>query len=149
MGRNRKFVADLKAYRDLTVAQMRWVFVNSAIDVLADAQTSATGITAGGMLIEGRIPVVSSDLINSLTSGLNGAGGTAGAESYSLALAGLEIGDTAHFEWTMEYAARIEYGFSGTDSLGRTYNQPGWQFVGLNAAKWPEKVEARARQIRT
>ena len=149
MSRNRRFVADIRHFRDMTKKNMRATFVDAAIDVLADAQTSARGITAGGVLIEGRIPVVSKGLISSLTSGLNGAGGMAGAESYSLALAGLEIGDTAHFEWTMEYAARIEYGFSGTDSLGRTYNQPGWQFVGLNAAKWPEKVAARARQIRT
>ena len=145
MSKNRKFVADLKAYRDLTVEQMRTVFVDAAIDVLADAQTSATGITAGGMLIEGRIPVVSSDLINSLTSGLNGGGGTAGAESYSLALAGLEIGDTARFEWTMEYALRVHEGFTGTDALGRSFNQPGWHFVGTNAARWPEFVENRAR----
>ena len=148
MSRNRKFVADLKAYRDLTVEQMRWVFVNSAIDVLADAQTSATGITAGGMLIEGRIPVVSSDLINSLTSGLNGGGGVSGAESYSVALAGLEIGDVATFAWTMEYALRVHEGFTGTDSLGRQFNQPGWQWVAVNAAKWPQKIDARVRQIR-
>lgn len=146
---NRKFIADLNKYRDLTVAQMRWVFVNAAIDVLADAQTSATGITAGGVLIEGRIPVVSKDLISSLTSGLNGGGGATGAESYSLALAGLEIGDTAQFEWTMEYALRVHEGFTGTDSLGRQFNQPGWQWVAVNAAKWPQKVEARSRQIRT
>lgn len=145
MSKNRKFVADLREYRDLTVAQMKAVFVDAVTDVLQAAQTSAQGITAGGVLIEGRIPVVSSDLINSLTSGLNGADGTAGAGSYALALAGLEIGDVARFEWTMAYALRIEHGFTGTDELGREYNQPGWQFVGINAARWPEYVEMRAR----
>ena len=149
MGRNRKFVADLKDYRDLTAKQMRAVFVDAVFDVLEAAQTSATGITAGGMLIEGRIPVVSKDLISSLTSGLNGGGGVSGAESYSLALAGLEIGDVATFEWTIEYALRVHEGFTGTDSLGRQFNQPGWQWVSVNAARWPEKVAARARQIRT
>lgn len=145
MGKNQRFVADLRKYRDVTVAQMKAVFVDAVTDVLQAAQTSAQGISAGGVLIEGRIPVVSSDLINSLTSGLNGEDGTAGAGSYALALAGLEIGDVARFEWTMEYALRIEHGFTGTDELGREYNQPGWQFVGANAARWPEYVEVRAR----
>ena len=145
MSKNRKFVADLRKYRDMTVAQMRWVFVNAVFDVLEGAQTSAQGITAGGVLIEGRIPVVSGDLIKSLTASLNGGGGAEGENSYAVVLAGMEIGDVARFEWTTAYALRIEHGFTGTDELGREYNQPGWQFVGINAARWPEYIEARAR----
>jgi hypothetical protein len=145
MGRNQRFVADISKFRDMTVARMRWVFVNAATDVLEAAQTSAQGITAGGVLIEGRIPVVSGDLIKSLNSSLNGGAGTMGEASYAVALAGLEVGDTARFEWTMAYAARINFGFTGTDAAGRTYNQPGWNFVGFNAARWPDFVAARAR----
>lgn len=145
MSRNQRFVASLESFRDMTVARMRWVFVNAATDVLEAAQTGAQGITAGGVLIEGRIPVVSGDLIKSLNSTIDGGAGVLGEASYAVALAGLEIGSTARFEWTMEYAARINFGFTGTDAAGRTFNQPGWNFVGFNAAKWPEFVAARAR----
>ena len=145
MSRNRRFVADIRHFRDMTKKNMRATFVDAAFDVLEHAQTSARGITAGGVLIEGRIPTVSTDLIKSLSSSVNGGAGALGEGSYALALAGMDIGDTVTFEWTMEYAARIEYGFSGTDALGRTYDVPGWQFVGTNAARWPEFVENRAR----
>jgi hypothetical protein len=147
MADNRRFIADITRHRDMTEARMRAVFVDAVTDVLAAAQTSAQGITAGGVRVEGRIPVVSGDLIKSLNSSLNGAAGTMGAGSYAVALAGLEIGDVARFEWTMEYALRIEHGFTGTDALGRTYDQPGWHFVGHNAAKWPDFVAARARLV--
>ena len=147
MSKNREFVVSLRKYRDKTVAQMRWVFVNSVFDVLEAAQTSAQGITAGGTLVEGKIPVVSSDLINSLASGLDGSVGAPSADSYAVVLAGMEIGQTARFEYTMAYSRRVHDGFTGTDALGRNFNQPGWQWVAVNAARWPEIVDARARLV--
>lgn len=34
-----------------------------------------------------------------------------------------------------EYAARMNWGFVGTDSLGRTYNQPGYYYMSIAAAR--------------
>jgi hypothetical protein len=116
--------------------------------VVEAAQTPQVGVSrSGGTFIEGRIPVVSSDLINSLTSGLNGGGGAMGSTSYVAVLAGMDIGDTLTFAWTMPYARRIELGFVGTDSAGRTYNQPGRFFVSRNAERFSDFVAARVREV--
>ena len=68
MARNTQFVADLRKFKDLTAKQMEDVAVESIQDVLEGAQSTARGISAGGALIKGRIPVVSGDLVNSLYS---------------------------------------------------------------------------------
>jgi hypothetical protein len=39
------------------------------------------------------------------------------------------------------YAKRLEYGFVGTDSLGRYYNQPGRFFVTDTCKRWPQIVQ--------
>jgi len=140
------FSADVKRFVELTEKQMRRVVVDSLFDVVEGAQTSAKGVTAGGTIQAGKIPVVSGDLINSLTVEINGTLGPKGKNSYEVALANYEIGDYMRFGWTMEYAMRVENGFTGTDETGRTFNQSGWHFVGRNAAKWPHIIEGYIRK---
>lgn len=67
-----------------------------------------------------------------------------------LVLAGAALGDVITAAYTAKYARRIEYGFNGTDSLGRTYSQSGSRFVALAAQQWNRIVnevatEAQAR----
>lgn len=38
--------------------------------------------------------------------------------------------------YTVPYARRVNYGFVGTDSLGRKYNQPGQHFLDQVVADW-------------
>lgn len=141
---SQSFSADVRAWTSLTRKQMRRVVVDALYDVLEGAQTSAKGITAGGTLKEGRIPVVSGDLINSLAVEINGTLGPKGASAYTVAIDGYNVGDYIRFGWTMEYAMRVENGFTGTDETGRTFNQSGWHFVLNNAAKWPKYVDRYA-----
>jgi len=141
------FAADVSAWAELTQEKLRKVAMDSISDVMEGAMTSARGITAGGVRIEGRIPVVTGDLINSLVSGINGSGGAVGSMSYATVISGMELGDTLSFVWNIEYAARVEFGFTGTDSAGRTYQQQGWNFVGYNAARWPEIVAKNAELV--
>lgn len=56
-------------------------------------------------------------------------------------ISGAQIGQTIYVCYTAAYARRIEYGFSGEDSLGRVYNQAGRGFVRLAAQRWPLIVE--------
>ena len=63
-------------------------------------------------------------------------------------LARLKIGQTLFFCWTAAYARRIEYGFNGTDSLGRVFNQRGRGFVRLAAQQWQTIVASTAREAR-
>ncbi len=138
------FAAQVADFKGRTLKKMRYVAVNAIQDVMEAAQTPQPGVArTGGSFIEGRIPVVSSDLINSLSS--NGSG--KGALSYTTAIAGLEIGDRLTFAWTSPYAMRIEAGFTGADSLGRRYNQAGRHFVGKNAERFSDFVAARVREV--
>lgn len=62
-------------------------------------------------------------------------------------IAGMKIGDTLYFGFTAVYALRQNYGFVGTDSLGRNYNQQGRYFVELAVQQWPQLVEKYQRRL--
>lgn len=142
------FAAQVEGFRTKTLKNLRYVAINAIQDVVEAAQTPQPGVgRTGGTFIEGRIPVVSGDLINSLATGLNGSAGAKGSTSYVAVLAGLDIGDMITFEWTMPYALRIEKGFQGSDSLGRTFNQAGRHFVGKNAARFQDFVTQRVQEV--
>lgn len=77
-----------------------------------------------------------------------------GSYSYSSGPISLVINETPlggkiYCGYTAAYAARINYGFTGNDALGRHYSQAGRMFVELAAQKWPQFVkqaEERAAQ---
>jgi len=136
----KSFTASVAAFRDKTKQQMRDVFAEAVQDVLETAQQpKARG---------GRMPVDTGNLRNSLASGLNGAFGAPSADGYVVTLSEMEIGDIAQFAWTAPYARRMELGFFGADSLGRTYEQPGNHFVGAAAAQWPQFVAKWAARVK-
>lgn len=82
---------------------------------------------------------------------INGAPqGVAGqASSYQLELiAGrLQLGDTYFAGNSANYALRLEYGFVGTDALGRTYNQPGRFIVRQVMGRASVLAEQAARTV--
>jgi hypothetical protein len=65
-------------------------------------------------------PVITGFLRASWKPNVNGADAASSA---------LSIGDVFEFTNTAVYARRVEFGFIGTDSLGRKYNQTGRAFV--------------------
>ncbi|PWE26725.1 hypothetical protein C4N9_20925 [Pararhodobacter marinus] len=112
-------------------------------DVIEAAQTPQRAISAGAETFEvGKIPVASTDLINSLHLGATKIGG-----DFTAVIGLIEPGTIQTFEWQQPYAARIEFGFSGTDELGREYEQAGRFFVGANAVRFPEFVEKHKREV--
>lgn len=134
------FTADLAAFRDKTKEQMQAVLSASVQDVLEEAQKP---VAQGG-----RMPVDTGFLRNSLVSELNGSQIGTGAASYTLAAAGMAPGDIARFGWTAAYAMRMELGFVGEDSLGRTYNQAGRHFVEGAAAQWQQIVASNIGKLK-
>lgn len=139
------FTAQLDEIIELTERNMRYVAAESIQDVVEAAQTPQPSVKrTGGTFIEGKIPVDEADLINSLSVD----GGATDKDAYSVAIAGYQIGDNMRFAWTSEYALRIEAGFTGEDSLGRSYNVPGRHFVGKNAARFPEFVKKRVAEVK-
>jgi hypothetical protein len=137
----RTFSADVGKIMDGYLEGLRDVARQSIQEVVREAQTPR----AKG----GRMPVDTGNLRNSLASGLNGAFGAPGSDSYTLIIAALRIGDVARFAWTAEYARRIELGFSGADSLGRVYEQSGAGFVSAAAANWQNIVSRNAIRVRS
>ena len=140
---SKTFAAQLEDIADLTIEALEYTMRQSISDVLTGAQETQDGITIGATsFVEGRIPVgKTKDLVNSLT--VDGAEGA----DVGVKIQGMEIGDTMEFAWTMPYARRVNSGFTGTDSLGRTYDVPGRFFVDFNAAKFPEFVRKRAAEV--
>jgi hypothetical protein len=131
------------AFREEMKPAMRYVYNEAVQDVVEGAQTPQRAISKGAESFEvGKIPVADADLINSLHID------TAKVGQDIAALGGLiEPGTIQTFEWQEPYAARIEFGFSGTDELGRNYEQAGRFFVGANAEKFTEFVEKHKREV--
>ncbi|WP_416066105.1 hypothetical protein ACK9YZ_07060 [Rhizobium sp. ZK1] len=65
-----------------------------------------------------------------------------------LVIAGSQLGETIFLGFQAAYAARMNYGFVGTDALGRTYNQTGFGFVDAVAQRWPQIVTQAEAQVR-
>lgn len=77
----------------------------------------------------GRMPVDTGELRDSL---IISVGGTwlVGGESYrQLPTIDAYGADEITWGWTAPYANRINYGFTGFDSIGRYYNQAGVHFI--------------------
>jgi hypothetical protein len=143
------FTADLRRFADLTNQNMKYVATEAIQDVVEGMLTPQRGVSKGGSgFVEGKIPVAEKDLINSLVSGANGSFGPESPTSYVAVIAGMDLGDVLRFGFTADHALRMELGFTGTDSLGRKYNQAGRHFVGKNAARFPQFVARRAGEVR-
>lgn len=71
------------------------------------------------------------------------------AGQVSLIIAKAELSDPIVAVYTAKYARRMEYGFVGEDSLGRTYNQAGRRFVALAAQQWPRIVNEVAAEAQS
>lgn len=63
-------------------------------------------------------------------------------------IAGAQLGSTVYLGFQAAYAARMNYGFVGTDSLGRTFNQAGYGFVDAVAQRWPQIVTQAEATVR-
>ncbi|WP_395326934.1 hypothetical protein WBP06_09475 [Novosphingobium sp. BL-8H] len=63
-------------------------------------------------------------------------------------IAGIKPGEMIYIGWQAAYSRRMNYGFIGEDSLGRTYNQTGYGFAEAAAAQWPEIVKRQAAKLR-
>lgn len=69
------------------------------------------------------------------------AGGANAASMIALEIAQMKAGDVFHMRNNCAYARRLEYGFVGQDSLGRTYNQAGRYYVSDTVKSWRAIVQ--------
>lgn len=103
-------------------------------------------------------PVLTGTLRGSWHMTIGGAGGEApvgspdpsGASAVAevaLVVAGMNLGDTLYLRNGTAYAMRLEYGFVGQDSLGRTYNQQGKGWVRAAVSEAPAIFAAAAARV--
>lgn len=132
MADNRKFIADVERFGRLTVEKMLRVAKQSTDDVVREAQTP---VAKGG-----NMPVDTGALRNSLVTEVNGVEAGAGADSFVLGIAQLQLGDVLSVAWTADYAIPRHY------MVG--VGQGGGLWRDKAAAKWSGIVDKNARAIR-
>lgn len=129
---NKRFIADVEAFKNKTKGQMLRVAQASVQDVVRLAQTP---VARGGSM-----PVDEGGLINSLVTELRGAQVGQGENSYVLGIVGLRLGDAFQVAWTAEYAIARHY---KPDSFG----QGGGMWRDKSAQQWQRIVEKNARAV--
>lgn len=68
-------------------------------------------------------------------------------QEFAAAAAGFADADVIYLGWQAAYARRQNSGFVGEDSLGRSYNQPGYGFHEAAIAKWPQILAAANAKV--
>lgn len=58
-----------------------------------------------------------------------------------------DLTSVLYLGWQAAYARRVNYGFTGEDSLGRTYNQSGSGFAESISANWSKYVDQAVREV--
>lgn len=104
----------------------------------------------------GRMPVDTGNLKNSLMASTTAMPTVdQGEKEYpdntgeiELIIADLSIGETLYLGFQAAHGPRMNFGFVGTDSLGRLYNQQGFGFVDAAAQDWPQTVKRAEEQVR-
>lgn len=103
-------------------------------------------------------PIDTGYLRSSLTLGKNGAipagpnaeYGSVYNDGRALDVIGsLELGDRVTLVYNAPYARRLEYGFTGYDSLGRYYNQAGRHWISAVGAKYVSIMRRAASRLRS
>lgn len=141
--------AQMGAWAEKQVRVMDVIVKQSTNDVIVQASRTATGATRGGSLQRGYVPKDDGILAASLVSSLHGSTAiTQGDGEFALVVGSMEHGDRAEFRWTAPYARRMHYGFQGTDSLGRSFNQQGWHWVTEAQNDWQSIVAANTAKAR-
>lgn len=115
--------------------------------VQALAKEASTTIPNGG-----RVPVKTSNLSRSVIIDdkppiMGKPGQQYTAQDLALGVSKIVPGKAIYIGWQANYSRRQNYGFVGTDSLGRSYTQQGHGFTEAAAAKWPAIVVREAAKM--
>jgi hypothetical protein len=105
----------------------------------------------------GRLPIDQGDLRRSIVASATampaiegGKEAFADQSQSSLEILGsMELGTVSFIGVTAAHGPRMEFGFVGTDSLGRTYNQQGFGYLAAAEQSWPQTVAKAEMQIRS
>ena len=100
----------------------------------------------------GRVPFMTGNLARSLLASKQGmpnvADGPYAGSNIGLIAATLKADETVFIGYQAIYAARMNFGYVGADSLGRVYNQQGNYFIEGAVAEWPNIVKNAVTEIK-
>ena len=141
------FHKDILAWAKKSEARITATYRRS-IELLADEMRRS--VREGGNL-----PFLTGNLSRSLlasTSAMPSVGGPkeeyVGQDVNAIAVT-LTPKQTVWIGYQAIYARRLNYGFVGSDSKGRVYNQQGLYFVEKAIAEWPAIVRRAANEIKS
>ncbi|MBX5063319.1 hypothetical protein [Rhizobium lentis] len=140
------FAAQVGEWASAELDRAEAVFQTAAQTVANEVRTA---VAEGG-----RMPVKTGNLRRSLMASTSTMPTIKeGKETFTdtgveLVIAGAELGGSIFLGFQAAYAARMNYGFAGTDALGRTYNQNGFGFVDAVAQRWPQIVAEAEATVR-
>ncbi|KKZ89066.1 hypothetical protein [Rhizobium phaseoli] len=143
---NLSFAAQVSEWAREEMERAEVVFQTAAQTVANEVRTS---VNEGG-----RMPVRTGNLRRSLMASTSDMpriqeGKTTFTDSgIEMIIAGAELGETVYLGFQAVYAARMNYGFVGTDAAGRVYNQTGYGFVDAVAQRWPQIVTQAEATVR-
>ena len=137
------FSDQLSAWAKATEKRTEAVYRRS-VELLAEEMTRTK---ANG----GRVPVDTGNLYRSLLASTAGMPKTAEGPfpgfDIGAVTATLKLNQPVWLGYQAAYAARRNFGFVGTDSLGRKYNEGGDHFVDGAIAAWPQLVAQAAKEV--
>ena len=101
----------------------------------------------------GAMPKITGNLLRSILAQVNTRVQVSSAEDFAGSDVGATVatallGDTIFLGFQAAYARRVNSGFVGEDSLGRTFNQQGAGFVERAVNMWPQIVDRAIREVR-
>lgn len=140
------FAAQVSAWASAEMERAEAVYQTAAQTVANEVRTP---VASGG-----RMPVKTGNLRRSLMASTSSMPTIIeGKQQFSdspieLVIAGAELGGTIYLGFQAAYAARMNYGFVGQDSLGRLYNQAGFGFVDAVSQRWPQIVAEAEATVR-
>lgn len=147
-GTSRGFVQAVNKWTLATEQRSNEAFRNGALDFY-DELSKATPVLAGNL----RNSLVAT--VNGNTSSVTGPGNSSsdstfrsGAETSIANIMNAKIGDKISYMYNATYFRRLNYGFTGFDSLGRYYNQAGRFWVQTVGARYRSIMRAAATRLR-
>ncbi|WP_435170824.1 hypothetical protein [Falsirhodobacter sp. 1013] len=140
------FAATISAWAAATKQRQTAVFRSSAQRVANEVRQT---VNEGG-----RMPIKTGNLRRSLLASTTALPTVSTAKDFSdqsgeitLTIGTAELGQTVYLGFQAAYARRLNNGFVGEDSKGRSYNQEGYHFIEGVAQQWQRIVSEEAVKL--
>lgn len=143
VGTSRGFLASVNKWTRETKERSEEAFKIGVLDFVLELDRTA--------------PYDTGNLRSSLVAGINGNvpqgphgafGSVYNDQRILTTIEQLKLGDKITLVYLAEYARRLEYGFTGMDSLGRFYNQPGRFWITAAGQKYRSIMRRAATRLR-